>query len=165
MPSAADARARSRSWPTAHLSLDAMRHALKSGYANPADGWNDESQWQYELARSNCALLARRYLEHGVTCVIDDAIFPAWQAVGYEGWARDLGDLPHALVVLLPSWEAVLERHRERGVASRLPEPMLRTIYDDMLPWRDRDVPVIDTTALTVPDTIQALDAALDLLA
>ena len=55
----ADAWARSRPFPCAHVSLDDIREQVKSGFAYPPDGWNDETQRQYDLARGNVATMAR----------------------------------------------------------------------------------------------------------
>jgi hypothetical protein len=102
--------------------------------------------------------MARRYVAEGISCVIDDAIFPLWEQVSYAGWRRLLAETPHSLVILLPTYEAVAERNARRDGRRLLAQAMLRTIYDMMLPWRDqRDFPVIDSTSLTITDTAQQM--------
>jgi AAA domain len=150
---------------TAHLSLDDVRDFVKSGYADPEDGWNEETHAQYDLARDLCAKIARRYVASGIGCAIDDAIFPEWPAVGYDGWHRALADVPHALVVLLPRLDAA-RRRSEAGHEGhrRLRPETVQMIYDDMLPWRNSDLPIaiIDNSDLSVADTVAELDRALE---
>ena len=155
--------ASNRTSPTAHISLDDVRDFLKAGYANPEDGWNEVTQSQYDLARELCATMARRYVESGITCAVDDAIFPEWPEVGYAGWVRALGDIPHALVVLLPRLEVARKRNDAgHDGHRRLGPETLQTIYDDMLPWRDSAVPVIDNSELSVAETVAEVNRALE---
>jgi adenylate kinase family enzyme len=154
--------AATRTSATAHVSLDDVRDFVKAGYVNPEDGWNEETQAQYDLARELCATIARRYVDSGITCAVDDAIFPAWAEVGYERWDQALADAPHALVVLLPRLE-VARRRNESGHDGhrRLRADTMRMIYDDMLPWRDTDAPVIDNSELSVAETVAEIDRVL----
>jgi ABC-type cobalamin/Fe3+-siderophores transport system ATPase subunit len=69
--------ASSRPYRCAHVSLDDVRLLVKSGFADPQDGWGPEPQRQLDLARGSAALLARRFREAGIGCVIDDAVFPS----------------------------------------------------------------------------------------
>lgn len=139
-----------------------MREFLKSGYANPEDGWTEETAAQHDLARAIVVDVARRYAERQISLVIDDAIFPSWEAVGEEPWRKALRGLPYTLVVLLPSFEAVRERNRLRDGRRCLGDDALRLVYDDMRAWRDGDVLVIDNTELTVAETVEALVRSLD---
>jgi len=154
----ADAWARRQPRPTLHLSLDDLRDRVKAGYANPEDGATPAMLEQLDLARSGCALLARLYRSRGYGCVIDDVIFPVWPPAAYEHWQRALDDLPHRLVVLLPRFEVLVERNAARAGHRRLQERTLRQIYERMLPWRDMpEVPVIDTSDLTVAESVDRL--------
>jgi hypothetical protein len=61
--------------------------------------------------------------------------------------------------VLLSEFEPIVERNGQRAGEQRLRPDLLRTIYEMMLPWRERrDVPIIDNTSLTIAETAQALD-------
>jgi predicted kinase len=154
--------ASTRSSPTAHVSLDDVRDFLKSGYANPEDGWNEETQAQYDLARELCATLARRYVEAGIGCAVDDAVFPEWAEVGYRRWESALGDVPHALVVLFPRLDVARRRNASgHDGHRRLRADTMRMIYEDMLPWHDTDVPVIDNSDLSVAETVAEIDRVL----
>lgn len=160
---AADAWVAGRTSPTAHISLDDVREFIAAGYADPRDGWTRETQRQYDIARQNCADMARRYVAAGITCVIDDAIFPQWADVNYAGWRQLLPDLAHHLVVLLPSLAVVTERNARRHGRRLLAPEMLSTIYDMMAPWREQShYPVIDSSTLSIAETATAIQRAVE---
>ncbi len=157
----ASAWATARVQPTMQFSLDGARQFMKSGRAVPQDGWNDECQWQYELAREACAGLARLYVSRGLSCAIDDAIFPEWEAVTYEGWAKALEGLPHTMVVLMADLETLAQRNLERD-SHVLRQDTVELLHRMMLPWRDQTrFPVIDTSSMTVDETVAAVDQVL----
>jgi len=158
--SAADAWAQRQEAPAARISIDDIRDQLKSGYANPEDGWNSATEEQYHLARRQAAAMARTYLDAGYGCVIDDAIFPSWPAVSHRGWKDELR-LPHDLVVLLPSFDAVVARNAKRSGHRRLRRETLRIIYHAMQGWRNFAVPIIDNTSLTPEETARAIEESL----
>lgn len=166
-PAAAGKTAVAGSWatrqehPAASVSLDNIRDQLKSGYVNPEDGWNPVAEGQYHLARHLAAAMGKAYWAAGYSCIIDDAIFPNWPAVSYEGWQEELGDTPHALVVLLPSFQAVVNRNAGHSGHRHLRQETLRTIHRGMLGWRRRGFPIIDNTFLTVDETAQQLERVL----
>ena len=164
-PAGAGKTTAARAWaskqqrPTAHIPLDDVREFVKSGFANPPDGWHEEVGRQYRLARQGCATLAINYINAGFLCVIDDAIFPEWEEVNYAGWQELLAGAPHYLIVLFPDFEYLVQRNRQRSGNRLLSEAMLRVIYDLMLPWRDQDaVPVIDNSKLSIDETVEALE-------
>lgn len=158
----ADAWACRQTRPALHLSLDALRERVKSGYANPEHGTTPAMLDQLGLARDGCALLARLYHARGYGCVIDDVIFPHWPPASYAHWQRALGETPHQLVVLLPSLEAILVRNQERGGQRRLQERTLRLIYERMTPWREVEgATILDNTTLSVEETADRLDTLL----
>lgn len=160
---AAAAWAASQTRPAAHVSLDVVREFVVAGFADPRDGWSAETDWQYRIARSNCAAMARRYVSAGITCVIDDAIFPAWERVDYAGWAQELGDTPHELIVLMPSFEVVAERNARRSGRRLLSSDLLRTIYDMMRPWLEQHrFAVIADSTNSVEGTALAIQRAVE---
>lgn len=141
--------ARTRIYPCALVSLDDVRSMIKSGYADPLDGWAAEHGRQYRLTRGSIALMARRFNEAGFGCVIDDAIFPDWQEADYPGWSRELQGLSHRLVVLLPSLDVVLKRDGERPPTSQVGLKFVKIIHEMMIPWQSQsDAPVIDNSSL-----------------
>ena len=154
----ADAWAKTRGEPCAHLSLDSFRLMIKSGYHDPRTGWNDEGQRQLDMARSNVASVAIRFVESGISCVIDDVVFPNWEASGLDRWKRAFEPVELDFVAIIPQWNVILDRNAARDEAEKIPLEMLRRIYDDMAGWNDRpDVPVVDNSVLSTAETISAI--------
>ncbi|WP_097255765.1 Pro-rich N-terminal domain-containing protein [Streptomyces sp. Ag109_G2-15] len=146
--------------PTAHISLDDVREWVRAGYANPQSGWNDNSEAQYRLARRTCGFAARNFLANGISCVLDDAVFPDRPVVGLGGWKRHVGPglLP---VVLLPGLDIVLERNAERSGNRRLTDEEVARIHGRMAGWYGSGLPIIDNSQLDVPGTARVLDDVL----
>ena len=152
--------AESRATPTAHISLDDVREWVRSGFANPQSGWNDQSEAQYRLARRTCGFAARNYLANGISCIIDDAVFPDRPAIGLGGWKRHVGpDL--VPVVLLPGLDVVLARNAQRSGVRRLDDEEVARIHGRMAGWYGSGLPIIDNSKLDVPGTVAALDQVL----
>ncbi|MEU6540123.1 Pro-rich N-terminal domain-containing protein [Streptomyces sp. NPDC047000] len=146
--------------PTAHISLDDVREWVRSGFADPQAGWNDNSEAQYRLARRTCGFAARNFLANGISCILDDAVFPDRPVVGLGGWKRHVGPglLP---VVLLPGLEVVLERNAERSGNRRLTDEEVARIHGRMAGWYGSGLPIIDNSQLDVPATAHLLDEVL----
>jgi hypothetical protein len=146
-----------RAAPTAHISLDDVREWVRSGFASPQSGWNDSSEAQYRLARRTCGFSARNFLANGISCIIDDAVFPDRPVVGLGGWKRHVGPglLP---VVLLPGLEIVLARNAERTGSRRLPDEEVARIHGRMAGWYGSGLPIIDNSQLEVAAAAGALD-------
>ncbi|WP_307716444.1 Pro-rich N-terminal domain-containing protein [Streptomyces sp. V4I23] len=152
--------ARHRRVPTAHISLDDVREWVCSGFADPQDGWNDNSEAQYRLARRTCGFAARNFLANGISCILDDAVFPDRPVVGLGGWKRHVGPglLP---VVLLPGLEIVLERNAERTGNRRLSDEEVAGIHGRMAGWYGSGLPIIDNSKYDVETTSRVLDDVL----
>ncbi|MFT2016056.1 AAA family ATPase [Streptomyces sp. 796.1] len=146
--------------PTAHISLDDVREWVRSGFANPQSGWNENSEAQYRLARRTCGFAARNFLANGISCILDDAVFPDRPVVGLGGWKRHVGPglLP---VVLLPGLEVVLERNAARSGNRRLSDEEVARIHGRMAGWYGSGLPIIDNSTYDVTQTAQALDEAI----
>ncbi|GGS03317.1 hypothetical protein GCM10010252_47550 [Streptomyces aureoverticillatus] len=146
--------------PTAHISLDDVREWVRSGFADPQSGWNDNSEAQYRLARRTCGFAARNFLANGISCILDDAVFPDRPVVGLGGWKRHVGPglLP---VVLLPGLEIVLERNAQRSGNRRLTDEEVARIHGRMAGWYGSGLPIIDNSQLDVPATAALLDDVL----
>ena len=147
--------------PAAHVSLDDVRRQLKSGYVDPSRGWTGEPAAQLALARRLAAGMATAYVRAGIRCVVDDAVFPDREGVGWPEWQRELAGRPHALVVLTAELDEVKARNRRRDPSRRVPEPMLAEIHGLMAGWAGRGHPVVDSTGLTVDETVEAVAAAI----
>ncbi|MEV0680186.1 AAA family ATPase [Actinosynnema sp. NPDC050436] len=152
-----DHLARTTGRPTVHASLDDVRDVVKSGYADPGDGWSDLASRQYALARTTCADLVLRYTAEGYLCFVDDAVFPDWDEVGLDRWRAELPGRRVGFAVLLPRFDVLVERNAHRCGTRRLSGGMLRIIHDRMQRWRDLGVPVIDNSELAVPDAAARL--------
>ncbi|GFH38586.1 hypothetical protein SCWH03_48280 [Streptomyces pacificus] len=152
--------ARRRRAPTAHISLDDVREWVCSGFADPQSGWNDQSETQYRLARRTCGYAARNFLANGISCILDDAVFPDRPVVGLGGWKRHVGPglLP---VVLLPGLEVVLERNAERSGNRRLSDEEVAGIHGRMAGWYGSGLPIIDNSRCDVESTARVLDDVL----
>ncbi|MFD7443037.1 Pro-rich N-terminal domain-containing protein [Streptomyces sp. NPDC059909] len=146
--------------PTAHISLDDVREWVCSGFADPQSGWNDQSEAQYRLARRTCGFAARNFLANGISCILDDAVFPDRPVVGLGGWKRHVGPglLP---VVLLPGLEVVLERNAERSGNRRLSDEEVAGIHGRMAGWYGSGLPIIDNSKYDVETTAHILDDVL----
>ncbi|WP_328680107.1 ATP-binding protein [Streptomyces sp. NBC_00322] len=146
--------------PTAHISLDDVREWVCSGFADPQSGWNDHSEAQYRLARRTCGFAARNFLANGISCILDDAVFPDRPVVGLGGWKRHVGPglLP---VVLLPGLEVVLERNAERSGNRRLSDEEVASIHGRMAGWYGSGLPIIDNSKYDVETTARVLDDVL----
>ncbi|MFF5449348.1 AAA family ATPase [Streptomyces sp. NPDC012888] len=145
---------------TAHISLDDVREWVCAGFADPQAGWNDHSEAQYRLARRTCGFAARNFLANGISCILDDAVFPDRPVIGLGGWKRHVGPalLP---VVLLPGLEIVLERNAARSGNRRLSDEEVARIHGRMAGWYGSGLPIIDNSHLDVEETARALDEAL----
>ncbi|KUJ64783.1 hypothetical protein ACZ90_56110 [Streptomyces albus subsp. albus] len=143
--------------PTAHISLDDVREWVRSGFANPQSGWNDNSEAQYRLARRTCGFAARNFLANGISCILDDAVFPDRPVVGLGGWKRHVGPglLP---VVILPGLEIVLERNAARTGNRRLSDEEVARIHGRMAGWYGSGLPIIDNSNYDVDTTARVLD-------
>ncbi|MEV6396579.1 AAA family ATPase [Streptomyces sp. NPDC051907] len=152
--------ANQRRVPTAHISLDDVREWVCSGFADPQSGWNDNSEAQYRLARRTCGFAARNFLANGISCILDDAVFPDRPVVGLGGWKRHVGPglLP---VVLLPGLEIVLERNAERSGNRRLSDEEVAGIHGRMAGWYGSGLPIIDNSKYDVETTARVLDDVL----
>ncbi|MFG2225598.1 Pro-rich N-terminal domain-containing protein [Streptomyces sp. NPDC048644] len=147
----------SRRVPTAHISLDDVREWVRSGFADPQQGWNDHSEAQYRLARRTCGFAARNFLANGISCILDDAVFPDRPVVGLGGWKRHVGPglLP---IVLLPGLEIVLERNARRSGNRRLSDEEVARIHGRMAGWYGSGLPIIDNSQHDVAMTVRVLD-------
>lgn len=146
-----------RGAPTAHISLDDVREWVRSGFADPQAGWNEHSEAQYRLARRTCGFSARNFLANGISCIIDDAVFPDRPVVGLGGWKRHVGPglLP---VVLLPGLDVVLARNSARNGNRRLSDEEVARIHGRMAGWYGSGLPIIDNSQLDVAAAAAALD-------
>ena len=153
--------AASRQAPTAHVSLDAIRRQVVAGYADPQDGWTQEAAMQHRLARGFAASMAVSYVRAGITCVVDDAVFPDRDDVGWEAWDAALESVPHGLIVISAPFADVAARNALRSPSDRLRDDILAEIHERMAGWRDSTHPIVDSRG-SVEETVWLLDRAVE---
>lgn len=152
----------SRTSPCARVSPDAIWDLIKSGHVYTDEGWTDEVDRQHEITLDGSAGLVSNFLRNQISVVMDEVVFPAWPKSGLEAWERRLPGVELNMVVLMPSWEVIVNRNAQRSGRDDLPEPMLRKIYDDMQGWREQSkYPVIDNDKLTVEETVAMVETIL----
>ena len=103
-------------------------------------------------------MMTHEYVGGGYCCAIDVAVVPNWPDVGHGRWEAALGPIQQKLMVLLPSFERVVERNRTRTGRAHLNESTLQIMYDDMLAWRGyADAILIDNGDLTAGETVEMI--------
>ena len=94
-----------------HIQVDHLREMMVSGIRLPEDGWSDENDLQFQLARSTAIYMAQLYAEQNVFAVIDDVSVPE----GFENQYTSLFKNPSVQrVLLLPKANDLIERMKER---------------------------------------------------
>lgn len=142
-----------------HISVDALREAVVSGFALPDFAWPPEVDEQFRLARETAADTARRYATAGFAVVVDDCLGPQREPAIDTGHYGGLVEDPAVTRVLLrPTLEVVLERNRARGnalvdfLAEAIP-----VLYDVQERGLRDGWSAIDTSDLTVDETVERI--------
>ena len=140
----------------AHIQLDEFRELIVAGLADPRVK-GDEQAAQFLLSVSACCALAREFDRSGYDVAIDDVLYPGHAFD--DSWRKGLADIDWRLVIVHPSLAETL--HRSSSRAKRVPEFLTREQHDLMSAWPA--VHRIDTTGLTVPDSLGLVEAAIRL--
>jgi chloramphenicol 3-O-phosphotransferase len=148
--------------PAAHVSLDDVRDWVRSGYADPSLGWTEATAVQYSLARRICCGAAHGYVGAGVSCVIDDAVFPDWSEVGLARWLGELDGCDVDVVVMLADLPSLRERNARRSGRHRLAEPVLEVIHDRMQGWRRHGLPIVESGDHSIDEIADLVARALE---
>jgi chloramphenicol 3-O-phosphotransferase len=152
--------------PTALVDLDAVRAQVRSGYRLPMAVIPPPSETlaQWQVAVDICGDMVRRYAAADYTCVVDapgiyvDGTIP-WKPYTHAAWRRAMHGADWLLVVIHPDVELICERAVARQGDRQPPEDILRAIHAAMEQWKAVDgVAVLDTTDLTVEDTVAELE-------
>ena len=147
-----------RSETTAVIDMDNLRGFVRAGRARPEERWDAEAERQWQLAMDQCGLLARSYIDAGITCVIDVYAPPSVES---DRWDAVLAGLDVRKVYLNPSWDTCTQRNAQRE--SQLDEAAIRHNFETHEWCVENRCPdnVIVNTDLTVAETIDAIDGLL----
>jgi hypothetical protein len=141
----------SRLTRAAHVEADRLQELVVAGGVWPdATGIGPEAERQLRLRLRNACLLARSFLEHGFTAVIDDIV--AGRRLDHV--IEDLDGVPFGFVMLLPDFEHVKARWRAMG-----------SPFADSWDWIDDEIRRdtarvglwLDTTSLGPDETVDAI--------
>lgn len=134
--------------PRACIDTDVLRLNVCAGFAAPEHGWNDETQRQWDVAMELWPAMLQVYQRHNIDCVIDlyappDPDSAADQVIAELGVTR---------IILLPSLESCLERHRRRANEPLMEDKLLAENYDDFAYGVSKYQPanVIDNGGMTI---------------
>jgi hypothetical protein len=145
-----------------HIPVDDLRNMVVSGLELPGAVWNDGLVRQIALARANAASMALAYRDAGFAAVIDDF----WDANHATDYAALLGHAEVHRIVLLPVQATAHERNFRRSgdsVGRAYIDEGIRMVYQQLTPnltelaregWL-----IVDTTAMTVGETVTAIRA------
>ncbi len=134
------------------LDFDQVRLLVKAGYAEPAYGWNEDTERQWAIAKSVVGAMASTYCQQGVNVVIEAFATPH----DYSFWRELVAGAPFSAFVLLPPVEVALERNAQRSGAAKLKDSDIRQHHDWSMGWYDvEDVTVLDNATIT-PEEVAA---------
>ncbi|ANE44635.1 AAA family ATPase [Deinococcus puniceus] len=138
-----------------HLPVDDLREWVVSGIAHPVPEFTPETQRQFDLARESAGQTAESYHRAGFAVAIDDVLGPA------DAAAFHLSE-PPTKILLWAELDVILERNCLRQNKHFDPltlEPVIRMLHasQDVEEFRRHGWKVVDTTRLTLEETVQAV--------
>ncbi|MDE2822778.1 MAG: AAA family ATPase [Chloroflexota bacterium] len=139
----------------AHIQLDEVRSLIVAGYADPQLTGDLQGE-QFHLSVRACCALAREYLDSGYDVAIDDVLFPG--AAFDASWRHHLAGIDWRVVIIHPTLEETLARSSNRD--KKVPAHLVREQHQATFGWPERYR--IDTTGLSVADSLTLVVAALD---
>ena len=146
-----------------HIPVDDLRNMVVNGLALPAAEWGDELTRQVALARQAVIGMALAYREAGFTVVIDDFWDPN-RLVEYQALS---GAANVRRVLLWPDRAEAHQRNLRRAgdsPARSFIDEGIRLVYDELTEvvgdLRRQGWLVVDTSALTVAETVETILAA-----
>jgi hypothetical protein len=135
------------------VELDAVRDCILGGRADPQVVTNAQAE-QYETSVRASAALARAFHADGYDVLVEEVFDPD---VFDRCWLPLLNGLPWRLVILLASLDVTLQRGSDRG--KFVMEHHVRRQHALSEQWPASTV--IDTTGLTVGETLVRIDDSL----
>lgn len=143
------AQAVANNWPStcALIDFENMRGLIKSGYAEPADGWNDETERQWDIAKQAIAAMSEVYIRNGVSVVLPVFATPH----DWPTWKKLLDKIDYKAFALMPEVEIVLARNNQSDGIAKLKESDIRQNYEWSVDWKNEtDVTVLDNGSLNI---------------
>ncbi len=145
----------------AYINQDELRQLVKTGYST-ADGyekdWPKETVTQWEVSIPVCCDIAKRYIEHGINCLIDFNASPD----EFKKWNEYLRDLDYKLVVLLPDETTVISRNKNRDSRSKLKDNKIIQNYKKLAAWENNEAIIINNTQGSPFDTVAKLNSLIE---
>lgn len=138
-----------------HLVADTFWHHLRSGYVRP---WLAEARHQNEVTMESVAAAAREFAIGGYDVVVDGVIGP-WLLEPFLRRAGAEVDLTY--VVLRPDEKTTVARAVARGAPELVDEGPVRHMYAQFSGLGRYERYVIDTTGMSVPESVERVLAAL----
>lgn len=140
----------------AHISVDAVRDMVVSGYAPPVPGRSDpdEAAVQSRLATWNAAACARNFAAEGIVAVIDEVLeTPA----GLDDYLAALGPIADLRVVtLLPDAATLAARDADRAPGDRMGARSAE-LHRIIAANGERRGLRLDTSTLSVEETVDTI--------
>jgi predicted kinase len=143
-----------------HIPVDVIRDMVVSGLTLPSTNWPDTLIEQVRLARRTASFMARSYHEAGFAVVIDDF----WDPHRLADYQELFGDPAVRKVLLFPAQgEAHLRNVRRSGgtPARGYIDEGIQLVYGSLSAVAPdlaaQGWVVLDTTALTVEETVAAI--------
>ncbi len=137
-------------WPRACvlLKFDEIRTFIKSGYAEPANGWDSATEQQWTITKKVVIAMAKAYVANEIDVVIEAFANPG----DYVTWQALFTNVaPYQTFALLPTVDVALARNGMRSGAAKLKEHDIRQNHEWSLGWQDVEgVTVFDNSDIDV---------------
>ncbi len=145
----------------AYVNQDDLRQLVTAGYST-ADGyeqdWSKDTKLQWKVSIPVCCDIAKRYIEHGINCLIDFNASPD----EFKEWERYLDSVEYQLIILLPDENTVLYRNRNRDERSKLKENKIIQNYNKLASWKGKNALIINNTEDSAADTATKLNSLIN---
>jgi predicted kinase len=135
-----------------HLEADLFWHFIRSGWVPP---WQPESHKQNEVVIDVISGAALGYAMGGYAVVVDGVVGP-WFVERFVGPLVEK-QVPVRYVVLRPDSAAALGRATARGTGALTDIEPIQKMYDEFCNLGAYEANVLDSTKMTVDQTIDAL--------
>lgn len=143
--------------PRAVINADQIRLIIRAGIAYPEDGWNDETQRQWDAATEIWQAMVRVYRKYSIDCIVD-VYAPPWPDSKVDVFMHEQQAIR---VILLPTLQTCLERNRVRDNSPLLSDELVTNNYREFVEGiRPEHRPfMIDNSDLTLDETLDQIEA------